>query len=54
MDSHHLLFAGLPALPIPGVRVTTIGRLKSIHLGKKLQRQPATRRKKSPNRKKPS
>ena len=29
MDSHHLLFAGLPALPIPAVRVSTIVRLKS-------------------------
>jgi hypothetical protein len=32
MDSHHLLFAGLPAHPIPDVRVPTIRRLKSTQL----------------------
>jgi hypothetical protein len=33
MDSHHLLFAGLPALPIPAVRGTAIEPLESTLLG---------------------
>jgi hypothetical protein len=36
MDSHHLLFSGLPALPIPVIRGATIESLRSTFYGPSL------------------
>ena len=36
MDLHHQLLAGLPAHPIPAVRLTTIGQFKSTRFGPSL------------------
>jgi hypothetical protein len=37
MDLHHLLFAGLPAHPIPVTRRADFGWAKSTHRGRSLR-----------------